>query len=84
MKHEDDSYEDLDDNADKYTNLQTEVEAIITLFCKKNNLTYSSQDDWSDLLAPLLLCNFLRCDLYNIFEALLTTFIVRLVVLCLL
>ena len=80
MRHlmaEGDLLDDLDDVTKKYALMKSDVEAVVALYCKRHNATYVPQSDWMDILAPLLLCDLLKCDLYNVFESLLEFFVVR-------
>ncbi|XP_028037748.1 TBC1 domain family member 23 [Bombyx mandarina] len=49
----------------------SDVESIITFYCKSKNTTYTSNNGWIDILLPLLSLKLPRSDTYNLFERIL-------------
>ncbi|KAL4703812.1 hypothetical protein ACJJTC_011612 [Scirpophaga incertulas] len=46
----------------------SDIESIITFYCKSKNLSYSSSNGWIEILLPLLSLKLPRSDTYNLFE----------------
>ncbi|XP_023298924.2 TBC1 domain family member 23 [Lucilia cuprina] len=56
------------DDEDKVSVL-SDLESILTFYCKNRNLQYESDNGWIELLLPLLALKLNRSDTYNLFEA---------------
>ncbi|CAH0750317.1 unnamed protein product [Diatraea saccharalis] len=46
----------------------SDIESIITFYCKSNNVNYNSNNGWIEILLPLLSLKLPRSDTYNLFE----------------
>lgn len=55
--------------------VESDLESILTFYCKNRNLVYESNNGWIELLLPLLSLKLLRSDTYNLFEAIRDTYI---------
>lgn len=53
----------------------SDLESIITFYCKSRNIPYVVNNGWIELLAPILSLKAPRSTTYNIFEAIRDTFI---------
>lgn len=53
----------------------SDIESIITFYCKSKNVNYSVNDRWIDILLPLLNLKLPRSDTYNLFEKILHLYI---------
>ncbi|CAG9797314.1 unnamed protein product [Chironomus riparius] len=62
------------DEGDKISVL-SDIEAILTFYCKNRNLKYESNNGWIETLMPILSLKLKRTEIYNIFEAIRDTFI---------
>ncbi|XP_061743803.1 TBC1 domain family member 23-like isoform X1 [Nerophis ophidion] len=59
------------------TGLVSDVEAVITFYCKSRNISFTSELSWPHLLKPLLGLGLPRSDLYNCFYAVMNKHIPR-------
>ncbi|XP_069744807.1 TBC1 domain family member 23 isoform X1 [Narcine bancroftii] len=57
--------------------LLSDVESIITFYCKSRNVIYTQSLGWTDLLKPLVPLRLPRNDLYNCFYAIMNKYIPR-------
>jgi hypothetical protein len=57
-----------------------ELESLITLYCKRRELDYSSSNEWMSIMEILLALPFDQNTLYNVFYAITTKYIPRLVI----
>ncbi|CAL8309529.1 unnamed protein product [Lota lota] len=57
--------------------LVSDVEAVITFYCKSRNISFTSELSWPHLLKPLLGLQLPRSDLYNCFYAIMNKYIPR-------
>ncbi|XP_062412538.1 TBC1 domain family member 23 isoform X1 [Sardina pilchardus] len=57
--------------------LVSDVEAVITFYCKSRNVTFTPDLSWPHLLKPLLGLQLPRSDLYNCFYAIMNKYIPR-------
>ncbi|KAM6962817.1 TBC1 domain family member 23 isoform 2-T2 [Aplochiton taeniatus] len=55
----------------------SDVEAVITFYCKSRNITFTPELSWPHLLKPLLGLQLPRSDLYNCFYAIMNKYIPR-------
>ncbi|XP_066259417.1 TBC1 domain family member 23 [Euwallacea similis] len=53
----------------------SELESIVTFYCKSRNLPYSRNNGWIELLLPILTLKVSKSTTYNLFEAVRDTFI---------
>lgn len=56
------------DDEDKVSVL-SDLESILTFYCKNRNMQYETDNGWIELLLPLLALKLKRSDTYNLFEA---------------
>ncbi|XP_072369597.1 TBC1 domain family member 23 isoform X2 [Scyliorhinus torazame] len=59
------------------TQLLSDIESVITFYCKSRNVTYSQSLGWTDLLKPLVPLRLPRNDLYNCFYAIMNKYVPR-------
>uniref|UniRef100_A0A0K8TQN7 TBC1 domain family member 23 n=1 Tax=Tabanus bromius TaxID=304241 RepID=A0A0K8TQN7_TABBR len=62
------------DDEDKVS-VVSDLESILTFYCKNRNLQYEPQNGWIELLLPLLSLKLKRSDTYNLFESIRDTYI---------
>ncbi|XP_004526608.1 TBC1 domain family member 23 [Ceratitis capitata] len=62
------------DDEDKVSVI-SDLESILTFYCKNRNLLYESDNGWIELLLPLLALKLNRSDTYNLFEAIRDTYV---------
>lgn len=55
----------------------SDVESVITFYCKSRNICFTSELSWPHLLKPLLGLRLPRSDLYNCFYAFMNKYIPR-------
>ncbi|XP_022607236.1 TBC1 domain family member 23 isoform X1 [Seriola dumerili] len=55
----------------------SDVESVITFYCKSRNITFTPELSWPHLLQPLLGLQLPRSDLYNCFYAVMNKYIPR-------
>uniref|UniRef100_H3CZ91 TBC1 domain family member 23 n=1 Tax=Tetraodon nigroviridis TaxID=99883 RepID=H3CZ91_TETNG len=55
----------------------SDVESVITFYCKSRNISFTPELSWPHLLKPLLGLRLPRSDLYNCFYAFMTKYIPR-------
>uniref|UniRef100_A0A673BGZ9 TBC1 domain family member 23 n=1 Tax=Sphaeramia orbicularis TaxID=375764 RepID=A0A673BGZ9_9TELE len=55
----------------------SDVESVITFYCKSRNIAFTPEMSWPHLLKPLLGLHLPRSDLYNCFYALMNKYIPR-------
>ncbi|XP_050297938.1 TBC1 domain family member 23 [Anthonomus grandis grandis] len=53
----------------------SDLESIITYYCKSRNITYSRNNGWIEILLPLLTLKVPKSVTYNLFEAIRDTFV---------
>ncbi|KAH8297986.1 hypothetical protein KR018_003953, partial [Drosophila ironensis] len=53
----------------------SDLESIITFYCKNRNLQYEPENGWIELLLPLFALKLNRSDTFNLFEAIRDTYI---------
>ncbi|KAG7457409.1 hypothetical protein JOB18_029432 [Solea senegalensis] len=59
------------------SSIVSDVESVITFYCKSRNITFSPELSWPHLLKPLLGLLLPRSDLYNCFYAIMNKYIPR-------
>lgn len=65
----------LDNDGEEQISIVSDLESIITFYCKSRNLTYSRNNGWIELLLPLLTLKIPICTVFNLFEAIRDNFI---------
>ncbi|XP_064618289.1 TBC1 domain family member 23-like [Liolophura sinensis] len=55
----------------------SDLESIITFYCKSCSKEYRSSNGWLDILQPLLALKLSRAELYNCFYAMMTKYVPR-------
>lgn len=58
----------------------SDLESILTFYCKSHNISYQSNSGWLDILQPMLALKLGKADLYNLFYAFVSRYIPRLIV----
>lgn len=53
----------------------SDIESIITFYCKSKSIAYTSNNGWIELLLPLLSLKLPRADTYNLFEKIIKLYI---------
>ncbi|KAH1027647.1 hypothetical protein HUJ05_001120 [Dendroctonus ponderosae] len=53
----------------------SDLESIITFYCKSRNMSYSRHNGWIEILLPILTLKVPKSTTYNLFEAIRDTFI---------
>lgn len=53
----------------------SDLESILTFYCKNRNLKYESKNGWTETLLPILSLKLKRSETYNLFEAIRDTYI---------
>lgn len=59
------------------SDMVSDVESVITFYCKARNITFTPELSWPHLLKPLLALHLPRSDLYNCFYAIMNKYIPR-------
>lgn len=67
----------LEVSEDERSDLLSDVEAVITFYCKSRNISFTPELSWPHLLKPLLGLQLPRSDLYNCFYAFMNKYIPR-------
>uniref|UniRef100_U5EYH8 TBC1 domain family member 23 n=1 Tax=Corethrella appendiculata TaxID=1370023 RepID=U5EYH8_9DIPT len=62
------------DDEDKVS-VVSDIESILTFYCKNRNLKYETNNGWIELLLPLLSLKLIRSETYNLFESIRDTYI---------
>lgn len=62
------------DEEDKVS-VVSDLESIMTFYCKNRNLQYEPENGWIELLLPLCALKLNRSDTFNLFEAIRDTYI---------
>lgn len=62
------------DEEDKLS-VESDLESILTFYCKNRNLPYEAKNGWVELLLPLLSLKLSRSYTYNMFEAIRDTYV---------
>ncbi|KAL3266742.1 hypothetical protein HHI36_010903 [Cryptolaemus montrouzieri] len=65
----------LANDEDERVSIISDLESIITFYCKNRNLTYFRNNGWIELLLPLLTLKIPISAVYNLFEAIRDTFV---------
>lgn len=67
----------LDLSEEERSDVVSDVESVITFYCKSRNISFSPELSWPHLLKPLLGLGLPRSDLYNCFYAFMNKYIPR-------
>lgn len=65
----------LGNDDDDKLSVISDIESIITFYCKSKCINYSTNNGWIELLLPLLSLKLPRSDTYNLFEKILKLYI---------
>lgn len=63
--------------AEEGRDLVSDVESVITFYCKSRNVNFTPDLSWPHILKPLLGLQLSRKDLYNCFYAIMNKYIPR-------
>ncbi|XP_037105919.1 TBC1 domain family member 23 isoform X1 [Syngnathus acus] len=69
--------EQLQVSEEERGDMVSDVEAVVTFYCKSRNISFTSDLSWPHLLKPLLGLRLARSDLYNCFYAIMNKHIPR-------
>ncbi|CAB3223425.1 unnamed protein product [Arctia plantaginis] len=67
----------LGNDDDDKLSVISDIESIITFYCKSKSINYSANNGWIEILLPLLSLKLPRSDTYNLFEKILKLYIPR-------
>ncbi|XP_018329978.1 TBC1 domain family member 23 isoform X2 [Agrilus planipennis] len=67
--------EKLGNDEEDRVSILSDLESILTFYCKSRNMKYEKNNGWIDILLPLLTLKVPRSTTYNLFEAIRDTFI---------
>uniref|UniRef100_A0A4W6DZW0 TBC1 domain family member 23 n=1 Tax=Lates calcarifer TaxID=8187 RepID=A0A4W6DZW0_LATCA len=62
---------------EEQSDMVSDIESVITFYCKSRNITFTPELSWPHLLKPLLGLQLPRSDLYNCFYAVMNKYIPR-------
>lgn len=65
----------LGNDDDDKLSVISDIESIITFYCKSKSINYSANNGWIEILLPLLSLKLPRSDTYNLFEKVLKLYI---------
>ncbi|KPI92814.1 TBC1 domain family member 23 [Papilio xuthus] len=65
----------LDNEDEEKLAVISDIESIITFYCKSKSISYSSNNGWIEILYPLLSLKLPRSDTYNLFEKIIKLYI---------
>ncbi|XP_050665041.1 TBC1 domain family member 23 isoform X2 [Leptidea sinapis] len=65
----------LDNDDDEKLSVISDIESIITFYCKSKSINYAPSNGWIEILYPLLSLKLPRSDTYNLFEKVLNLYI---------
>ncbi|XP_013415519.1 TBC1 domain family member 23 [Lingula anatina] len=69
--------ENLGNEEEDKVSIVSDLEEIITFYCKSKNIKYSSDNGWLEILQPMLSLKLPKEDLYNVFYAFLNRYVPR-------
>lgn len=76
LRHDCDKFvEKLGNDDEDKVSVVSDMESILTFYCKNRNLQYESNNGWIDILLPLLSLKLSRSYTYNLFESIRDTYI---------
>uniref|UniRef100_A0A1A7YVE5 TBC1 domain family member 23 n=3 Tax=Iconisemion striatum TaxID=60296 RepID=A0A1A7YVE5_9TELE len=67
----------LEASEEERSEMVSDVESVITFYCKSRNITFTPELSWPHVLKPLLGLRLPRSDLYNCFYAVINKYIPR-------
>ncbi|KAF7204944.1 TBC1 domain family member 23 isoform X1 [Nothobranchius furzeri] len=67
----------LEASEEERSDMVSDVESVITFYCKSRNITFTPELSWPHVLKPLLGLRLPRSDLYNCFYAVMNKYIPR-------
>lgn len=67
--------EKLGNDEEDKVSVVSDLESILTFYCKNRSLVYETKNGWIELLLPLLSLKLNRSHTYNLFEAIRDTYI---------
>ncbi|XP_071480206.1 TBC1 domain family member 23-like [Diadema antillarum] len=67
----------LDNSDEEKLSLVSDLESVVTFYCKSKSLKYVSGNGWLDILGPLVALHMDKALLYNCFYALMTKYVPR-------
>ncbi|KAK9873061.1 hypothetical protein WA026_020794 [Henosepilachna vigintioctopunctata] len=65
----------LGNDEEEQISVISDLESVITFYCKCRNVMYNKNNGWVELLIPILTLKIPPSTVYNLFEAILDTFI---------
>lgn len=65
----------LGNDEDEKLTVTSDIESILTFYCKNRNLHYERENGWIELLLPLLTLKVPKSITYNLFEAIRDTYV---------
>ncbi|CAK1600956.1 unnamed protein product [Parnassius mnemosyne] len=65
----------LDNDDDDKLAVISDIESIVTFYCKSKSISYASNNGWIEILYPLLSLKLPRSDTYNLFEKVIKLYI---------
>ncbi|XP_063619964.1 TBC1 domain family member 23 [Cydia splendana] len=65
----------LGNDDDDKLSVISDIESIITFYCKSKSIQYTSNNGWIEILLPLLSLKLPRADTYNLFEKVINLYI---------
>lgn len=69
--------ESLDNDDEDKVLILSDLESLLTYYCKSHNVDYESNNGLLDVLTPLISLNFTRNEMYCYFNAIIESFIPR-------
>ena len=65
----------LGNDEEDRVSIVSDLESVLTCYCKTKGLTYEINNGWLEILAPLLDLKFSRAELYNCFCSIVSKYI---------
>lgn len=65
----------LGNDEDDKVSVTSDLESILTFYCKSKNISYTKNNGWVELLLPLLNLKLPRVETYNLFEQLIDSYV---------
>ncbi|ELU13461.1 hypothetical protein CAPTEDRAFT_183535 [Capitella teleta] len=69
--------DELANEEDEKLSVSSDLESILTFYCKSRALNYAKDNGWLNVLQPMLAMKYSKADLYNCFYAFITKYIPR-------
>lgn len=67
--------EKLGNDEEEQLSVVSDLESILTFYCKNRNLIYETNNGWIEMLLPLLSLKLQRSETYNLFEIIRDTYV---------